>query len=89
MATLTTAAGKLRVENGPMGHRFYHLSATTGLFWLGTGSNRLSLVLTNAEGQQDLVPVEPYRFSHDGTRKGADEAVRRFVAESETDQEGK
>ena len=87
MATLTTTAGKLRVENGPMGHRFYHLSATTGLFWLGTGSGRLSLVLTNAEGQQSMVTVEPARFWHDGTRKGADEAVRRFVAESETDQE--
>ena len=89
MSMLRTVIGKIRVETGPMGHRFYHLSPTTGLLWLGTGSGRLSLVLTNAEGQQNLVPVEPYRFSHDGTRKGADEAVRRFVAESETDQEGK
>ena len=84
MSTLRTVIGKIRVEQGPMGHRFYHLSKTTGLVWLGTGSGRLSLVLTNAEGDQSMVTVEPARFWHDGTRQGADEAVRRFVAEAET-----
>ena len=84
MSTLSTAIGKIKVERGPMGHRFYHLSATTGLFWLGTGSGRLSLVLTNADGDQSMGTVEPARFWHDGTRNGADAAVRRFVAESET-----
>ena len=62
MSTLSTAIGKIKVEQGPMGHRFYHLSATTGLFWLGTGSHRLSLVLTNADGDQSMVTVEPARF---------------------------
>ena len=83
MSTLTTAVRRLDVEVGPMGHRFYHLSATTGLFWLGTGSGRLFLVLTDPEGVQSMVSVEPARFWHDGTRKGADEAVRRFVGETE------
>ena len=83
-----TGSKSIRVEVGPMGHRFYHLSPTTGLFWMGTGSGRLSLVLTNAEGEQSMVTVEPARFWHDGTSQGADSAVRRFVEESEIAEEG-